>query len=324
MTASELPTCSVVIAAYQAAHVIGDAVASALGQTRPPLEIIICNDGSTDDLHAALTPYADRVMIIDQPNMGEAGAKNRAAAAASGDLIAFLDADDVFLPRRLEAVSALAAAHRGHDLFTTDAYLVVDRARVRHCFTDDFQFEAVNQRAAILERNFLPFAVVRRSAFMRVGGFDETLRDVPDWELWMRLILDGATAGFINEPLAEYRVGLRNVTASRVRLYRGKIVVLERAQARADLSPEERALIAHRLRDARRDLTLHMARDAVRNANNARHACGQLLLTPGVSLTARVNALAGLIAPGWARRALLRREQLHGVEVTAGLRIAPL
>jgi glycosyltransferase involved in cell wall biosynthesis len=84
--------------------VVGDAIESVLAQTVPPCEVIVCNDGSTDDLHRALAPFASNVCVIDKENGGEASAKNAGIRAASGDFVAILDADDVFLPRRLEAI----------------------------------------------------------------------------------------------------------------------------------------------------------------------------------------------------------------------------
>jgi glycosyltransferase involved in cell wall biosynthesis len=103
------PTFSVAIAAYQAADVVGEAIESALAQTVPPHEVVVCDDGSTDDLDRALEPYRDRIVLLRQRNRGEAAAKNAAARAASGDFVAILDADDVYLPERLEALGRLAA-----------------------------------------------------------------------------------------------------------------------------------------------------------------------------------------------------------------------
>jgi hypothetical protein len=102
------PTFSVVVAAYQVADVIGEALESALAQTLSPLEVIVCDDGSTDNLERALQPYRERIVVARKDNGGESSAKNTAARLASGDFIAILDADDRYLPRRLEALAELA------------------------------------------------------------------------------------------------------------------------------------------------------------------------------------------------------------------------
>ncbi len=100
------PTFSVVIAAYQAAEFIGNAIESALAQEPPPLEVIVSDDGSTDDLAAAAARFGDAVRLIRIEHGGKAAAKNAGAAVARGDFLAFLDADDRYLPGRLKAIAA--------------------------------------------------------------------------------------------------------------------------------------------------------------------------------------------------------------------------
>lgn len=315
------PTFSVVIPAYQAATVIGDAIESVLAQTVQPGEIIVCDDGSTDDLRGTLLPFETCIRIIEKANGGEASAKNSGIRAATGDFIAILDADDVFLPRRLEALGELASARPDLDLLTTDSYLVVNGARVRRCYTDDFVFPAEDQRTAILQYNFLPFAAVRREAILAAGGFDEHLRNVPDWDVWLRMILLGARAGLVDEPLAEYRLGATNVTSDRARVHRGKLETLEKVRAHPGLSGAERQLVEGGISDERCQLALWNARDELRvRAPGARKACLALVRTRGVGVRAKFNAIAGIVAPAAASR-LLERRRRAGVEITAGLRI---
>jgi GT2 family glycosyltransferase len=316
-----VPSFSVVIPAYQAAAVVGNAIESVLAQTAAACEIIVCNDGSTDDLHGAVAPFASRVRVIDKENGGEASAKNAGIRLATGDFVAILDADDVFLPRRLEALAELASSRPDLDLLTTDSYLVVNGERVRHCYDAGFEFPAVDQRAGILRYNFLPFAAVRREAVLAAGGFDEQLRDVPDWDLWLRMILAGARAGMVDEPLAEYRLGTTNLSADRTRLHRGKLHTLQKTAPRSDLSERERRIVALGIEHEQRQLALCAARDAVRTgAPSARRACLQLLRTTGIGTRARINAIAAVLTPRIARRALERQER-GDVEITAGLRV---
>jgi glycosyltransferase involved in cell wall biosynthesis len=316
-----VPSFSVVIPAYQAATVVGDAIESVLAQTVQPCEIIVCNDGSTDDLHAALAPFMSRLRLIDKDNGGEASAKNAGIRAATGDFVAFLDADDVFLPRRLERLGGLASLRPDLDLLTTDSYLVVNGERVRNCYVPEFRFAASDQRAAILRYNFLPFVAVRREALIAVGGFDETLRNVPDWDLWLRMILAGSRAGLVDEALAEYRLHSTNVTSDRARVHRGKLETLEKTKRRLDLSEAELAIVEEGITEERRALALWDARDALRvQRPDARRACLRLLRTKGIGVGARMNATAGILAPRLASRVLERRDRA-GVETTAGLRV---
>src|SRR5436305_1316030 len=96
---AERPTFSIVITAYQAAGTIATAVESALAQTHPALEVLVVDDGSTDDLAVALAPYAERIRVVRRENGGGAAARNTGAESARGDFMAVLDADDAYHPR---------------------------------------------------------------------------------------------------------------------------------------------------------------------------------------------------------------------------------
>ena len=95
-------TVSVVVPAYNYARYLPKAIDSALGQTHPPLEVIVVDDGSTDDTPRVLAAYADRIRVIRQANQGAGAARNAGIAAARGEYVAFLDSDDLWHPRKLE------------------------------------------------------------------------------------------------------------------------------------------------------------------------------------------------------------------------------
>jgi glycosyltransferase involved in cell wall biosynthesis len=98
-----MPTVSVVIPAYNAEAYLREALDSVFAQTRPPDEVVVVDDGSTDRTSEVAASYGDRVRLLRQPNRGEAAARNAGVLAARGALIAFLDADDTWLPRYLES-----------------------------------------------------------------------------------------------------------------------------------------------------------------------------------------------------------------------------
>src|SRR5881397_737144 len=148
------PSFSVIIAAYQAAHTIGEAVESALEQTSPPHEVIVCDDGSTDDLAGTLTPYGGRIVLLRKENGGAASARNVALRAASGEFVAQLDSDDAFLPTRLEALGELAGARPDLDILATDANFEVD-GHVVGRFYGSQPFPIEHQRTAIFDRCFV-------------------------------------------------------------------------------------------------------------------------------------------------------------------------
>jgi glycosyltransferase involved in cell wall biosynthesis len=305
------PTFSVVIAAYQVAQVIGDALESAFAQTYPPIEIVVCDDGSTDDLDAAVAPYRDRIVLLHKSHGGEASAKNAAAAAARGDFVVILDADDVFLPTRLEALAELASARPDLDILTTDAFLEVDGRVVRRCYEGGWTFETRDQRREILRRNFIfGLAAVRRERLLALGGFDESIRWTADWDCWLRLILAGSRAGCVAEPLARYRLREASLSARREHLVRGKISTLEKARRNPHLQDNDRPVLEAALAGYHWELTFWQFRRAIREGgSDARHLALRLVRHPGVRLTWRAQAGAALLAPAAVGHLVRRQDE---------------
>jgi glycosyltransferase involved in cell wall biosynthesis len=299
------PTFSVVVAVYQAEATVADAIESALGQTLAPLEVVVVDDGSSDGTGAALEPYLDRITYVRRENGGAAAASNMAFAHARGDFVVILDADDVYEPARIEALSTLASARPDLDLLTTDAYLEA-RGQVVGRFFSSTPFAVADQRLHILERCFLACPAVRREALLDAGGFDESLRIGYDWECWIRLLHRGSAAGAVDEPLLRYRVGGPSLTSDRVAALRSRERVLALA-ARLDLSPDERFVLERFLRRRRRAAALVEAEQAIRERRrDARTRALRAALTPGTSLAPRAKSLAAAAAPGLAARRLKR------------------
>jgi hypothetical protein len=293
------PTFSVVVAAYQVADVIGDALESVRRQTLAPLEVIVCDDGSTDELEAALEPYRGEFVFLRKDHGGEASGKNAAASHAHGDFIAILDADDEYLPERLEALAELAQQRPDLDILTTDALLQVNGDTVRNNYDRTWRFEIENQRRAILQRNFVfGHAAVRRTRFAEHGGFDESILWTTDWDLWLRMIIAGASAGCVDEPLAVYRVRETSLTARRRDLQLGKLATLEKARDNPELRDEERPVLEESLRAYRRDLSLLDLRAAVTTGQaGTRRRALALLREPGLHPRRKLETAAIAIAP---------------------------
>jgi glycosyltransferase involved in cell wall biosynthesis len=304
-----LPSFSVIIPAYQAAGWVGDAVASALEQTMSPREVVVCDDGSTDDIDSALAPYRDRIVLVRQENRGLPAAKNAATARATGEFVAVLDADDVYLPGRLEAMARLAAERPELDIIATDLFIERDGEVIRR-FTEGNPFPPeTEQRAAILDRSFIwSGSAVRRPRLLEVGGFDETVDCAEDWDCWRRLIFTGSRVGLVAEPLARYRLHPAAMTADRARDLRGRVQVLERAAGEPSLTAAERAVVARSLARERPRALIAEARRSVRGgADDARSRSLAVVTARGVPLTVRLRALAAAIAPRAARRRMSER-----------------
>jgi glycosyltransferase involved in cell wall biosynthesis len=291
-----------------------EAVESALAQTVAPKEVIICDDGSTDDLAEVLGPYADRITFIRKENGGLASARNAGVRVASGEFVAFLDADNTFLPGCLEALGELAAARPDLDILTTDAYLELDGKVYGRYYRGKANFVTDDQRRGIIHQHFIfGNGAIRREALIAVGGYDETVV-AEDTDLFVRMILGGSRAGLVDEPLCVYRIRAGSLASNRPRMLRAATVVLERASTHPSLSTGERHYLMRELAAKRRLATVAEAEEALRGlAPNPRRRSLRIAFGPaGYGVLARAKALGAAVAPGLAGRYLERIERTTG------------
>lgn len=214
------PLVSIMMPAYNAERYIGEAIASVREQTYANWELIIVDDGSTDHTAAiaAQAAVADpRVRLVQQPNGGEAVARNTALAHMHGELIAFLDADDAYLPHHLAAVVAYLQAHPDRDAVYTDGYhcdqegrrLATLSSRRRGPFEGDL-FEPL-VRASDVFGPPLCVALRREGVMRRALAFDPQIVIGPDWEFFTRYA-EEASFGYLAEPTCLYRVHTTNIS----------------------------------------------------------------------------------------------------------------
>lgn len=235
------PTVAVLIAAHDNADTIAECLDSVFAQTSPASEVIVCDDGSTDDLTAALAPYRDKVVVLTQPNRGEGGAKESARRAATSEFVAYLDADDRFEPTRLEVVRGLLAERPDLDVVATEVHEFGPSARgdnrLSSWFTPD------DARTMILRANALPVFVARRRLLDEVGGFATDESVFPDWVTSVRLVFGGARVGLVVEPLYAYRRWAGQTTAGRRRYYERRLRTFESFARELPLTDAERAAV---------------------------------------------------------------------------------
>jgi glycosyltransferase involved in cell wall biosynthesis len=233
-----MPQVSVVIPSYNAARFLPLAIESILTQSVPPHEVIIVDDGSTDDTSAVLAALdAASVRVIHQPNRGPAAARNTGIAAATGDLVALLDADDIALPQRLAI--QIAALGKDPDLaLVSSGYEWIDEAgqQLPWPYHSWRHYPDLNQlRTWLFDCPIVPSAtMLRRSAWSSVGGFSEHLIGPEDWEFWMRLALSGQRMAWNPEVLCHYRRVSASVSGSAYRMAEHSIMALEGIVARPD------------------------------------------------------------------------------------------
>jgi GT2 family glycosyltransferase len=278
-------------------------VESALAQTHPALEVIVVDDGSSDDLVAALRPYGERIETIRRENGGGAAARNTGAQAARGDFMAVLDADDTYHPRRLEVIADLARKQSDLDLVTTDARLVAG-GEGAGTFATHTPFVAEGQRTAIFETCFVGgWPAVRLSRLEAIGGFDESFRIAYDWDCWLRCILDGAVAGFVAKPYYDYVLHPGSLSASRAPSLWERARVLEKAAANPSLRARERPALERALRIHRSRAVMADVQATLYGAA-PRRPLARRALARQIDLRAREAALLAAAAPPLARRLL--------------------
>ncbi len=181
---------SVIIPAYNAAWCVTRAIDSALEQDYEAKEIIVVNDGSTDETGRVLAEYGDRIRVIDKANGGLSSARNRGIEAARGELVAFLDADDWWLQGKLTAQASLMRDDPGIG-FCSVATRVEDpdgsMLNLWACpaWQGDFVAFLFHNNAAVAGSG--SGVMARRELFDRAGLFDESLRSLEDIDMWMRL-----------------------------------------------------------------------------------------------------------------------------------------
>lgn len=237
-----MPRVSVIVPAYNVERYISEALESALSQTYTDHEIVVVNDGSTDSTAEVIDGFAGKIVYIEQDNRGLATARNVAIEASSGELIALLDSDDVWVPDRLERMVSYMESHPGHIAVTTDSYLIEQdrptQKRVYASLPPRWRFKASNQAYWITQYNFMQVhTMFRTSLIERYGGFDEALRSCEDWDLWMRALLSSETFGCIDEPLACYRLREGSLSIDRSKLLPDEITILQKAIASGMAQP---------------------------------------------------------------------------------------
>lgn len=251
-------TVAVIIPVYCGTF-IEEALASVMGQCRPPDQVILVDDGSPDQdrLAAALARWRRRITLIRQPNAGAAAARNAALAAASTDWVAFLDADDRWAPDFLASQMTFLDRRPALDLVWADATIVGDTALAGHTFMSLCPSSGPVTLEGLLAQtcNVITSTVVaRRKTVMSAGAFDVELRRGQDFDLWLRLVAEGARAAYRTEVLGVRRVHGANLSGSRRTELERALRVFDKALRTLSLTPRERNVAQLRVHTLAADL----------------------------------------------------------------------
>ena len=268
---SNQPGVSVIIPTFNRANVISETIDSVLAQTYRDIEIIIVDDGSTDDTAKKLSVYGNRIRIVHQENAGTSAARNRGIEVSTAKIIAFQDSDDLWRPNKLERqLSLLARLDSSVPCCLCNALmqnlygdgrelLSFDIAGISSAYPEGLWLN-VTEVLASRPVLFNQTVAVRREALEKVGGFDAELRNAEDYDLSLRLSLEGPWA-FITEPLTIWRAGACNslskmAVRDQITLKQNEIKVFERMLVRVKDTGQERieSLLNKRLSGFRRRL----------------------------------------------------------------------
>jgi glycosyltransferase involved in cell wall biosynthesis len=242
MAINQNPTVSVVIPTYNYGRFISMAIDSALGQTLPPMEIIVVDDGSTDDTAEVCARYGGKIRYIRKENGGPSSARNAGIAAATGDLIALLDADDRWLPEKLAlqipffSEEKVGLVHGGSRVFDHDTGATLCELPGKDAL--DFH--------QILRWNLIsaPTCVFPRAIIAEIGDFDIKLIEAEDWDLWIRIAAAGYKLRACTDLVVEYRTHAWNSSRSKpLRTYETCMTVLDKYENHHPNCPECRTAI---------------------------------------------------------------------------------
>ena len=226
-------TISVIIPTFNSGSLVVDAIRSAISQTLTPTEVIVVDDGSTDDTQDRLRELADHIIALRQNNSGVAAARNAGVSRATGEFVAFLDADDIWHPRKLElqirslGTSSLGAL--GTQTFEWPREAPPDLGNVASlsASTEDVLWESLVVKNRLTTSSML----VRRGVLLQAGTFDTGLQGPEDHDLWLR-IAEIAPVAVLPLPLTGYRDAVGSLSKHANKMEQGMTRILQKLDRR--------------------------------------------------------------------------------------------
>ncbi len=299
-----MPKVSVIIPAYNVAPYIGETLDSVLSQTFDDYEVIVINDGSpdTEELERELARFIDRVNYVKQENRGASAARNAGLRVARGEFVAFLDADDVWLPSYLdEQIKFLR--ERNCDLVCADAEIFSEGSLKGQTYMEALMADAPPTGDVTFigllsaEQSLITSGVVvLRQRVFEVGLFDEALRNSQDFDLWLRLALAGTRMAYRQRVLLRYRSRNDSLSGDEVNVQLRELRVLEKVEGSYDLSIVERPEVVSIIEQRRAVLEFEL---------------GKLYLARGEFVAARESfGKANQFSRSWKTQAAVRFSRL--------------
>lgn len=233
------PRVSVVLPTWNRGWILEQAVDSVLDQDYGNLELVVVDDGSTDDTPQLLSAYGDRLRIIRQANQGVSAARNAGIRAATGELIALLDSDDTWLPGKVNAQVAFFSATPAALICQTEEIWIRNGTRVNPGKRHRKEAGMIFERSLALCLVSPSAVMMRRSLLDEVGLFDESLPACEDYDLWLRITWKHPVH-LIDQPLIVKRGGHEDQLSRMPELDKYRIQSIDRLLGSNVLSPEQR------------------------------------------------------------------------------------
>lgn len=258
------PRVAVIVPAYGVAHLVGEALASVQAQTFSQWECVVIDDGAPDDVAAAVAPFLDdpRIRLLKTDNGGVSVARNRAIISCTAPLVTLLDGDDLLRPDYLATMVPVMEADPGIAIATCNARIFGAVSSERLCFDRPQQRGTL---ARTLDRSFGIYigSIFRRADWERVGGFDPAFAVCEDFDFWVRLLLGGGRAHYVDAVLGDYRVRAGSASADAGRMLLGNLMVYEKASRHLPATAPEQPLLADLIATTREALAFEHAIDRV-------------------------------------------------------------
>jgi glycosyltransferase involved in cell wall biosynthesis len=310
------PAVSIIIPAYNVAPYIRETLRSVFAQTFGHYEVIVINDGSPDAqaFDRAIEPYRKRIRYISQKNGGASSARNAGLRAARGELVAFLDADDLWLPNYLE--QQLKFFHEQDcDLVCADAMVFGDSPDAGRTYMSAVMETAPPAGAVSFfdllsaERSLITSGVIaRRELIFEVGLFDEALRNAQDFDLWLRLARHGARLAYHRQVLLRYRARMNSLTGDATNSLNRELCVLDKIERSYNLTPAESREVAPVIRRRQAILQFELGKLLLARGD-VQLACAAFSKANNFRRTWKTQAALWLshLAPGPMKALCLRR-----------------
>ena len=253
-TSPFMPRVSVVIPAYNAESFLPAALDSIASQSYDDWDVVVADDASTDRTSAIVEERGGRIRLVrSEVNEGPAGARNRALAQASGELVVFLDADDrvrpAYLDRMVELYDDNCARGVRVGIVSCDAELIAPDGAHPQSYMDLCGFSGEVTIEAMLVSNLVPpGSMIRRGLIDEIGGFCTELFGTEDYDLWLRILEAGYQLVATHEKLVVYRVRSGSVSSDLPRMARSLQLTYRRALERGSLTQTERRVAERQLR----------------------------------------------------------------------------